>query len=130
LPADVAAYAIAPAATVRGGEEEVKFEVTRWNPSNGVMVVKQFDAGPGDVIGEVSSMRIPTSDGTQPKSEKIDFNCHQVVLDAMGGDRPLPRALDTGRFTVPAVSLLLRPDGSVALRNQTFDLPDDVRKTI
>ncbi|SIN81018.1 hypothetical protein SAMN05444166_1010 [Singulisphaera sp. GP187] len=129
VPADVATYALQKVASV-GTTDQVQFEVTKWDPGNGVMVTRKFDAGPGDIIGSLFSVQIPTSDGTGSKSEKIDFNSRQVVLDAMGGAKPVPKEIDNFRFEVPALSLVVRPDGSVAMKNQSFDEPNEVRKNV
>ncbi|AGA29273.1 hypothetical protein [Singulisphaera acidiphila] len=129
VPADVATYALQKVASV-GTTDQVQFEVTKWDPGNGVMVVRRFDAGPGDVIGSPFVVDIPNSDGTGSKREKIDFNSRQVVLDAMGGSRPIPKEIDNSRFEVPALSLVVRPDGSVAMKNQAFDEPNEVRKNV
>lgn len=125
VPADVATYAMQP---VRGGNEQVKFQVTKWDPSNGVMVVRSFDAGPGGIVGDYQLADIPTSDGTGPKKTRVDFNSQQIVLDAMGGEKPVPGG--NSRFETPAVSLMVRPDGAVVIRNQAFDQSDEVRKSI
>ncbi|WP_406699820.1 hypothetical protein V5E97_13320 [Singulisphaera sp. Ch08] len=129
VPADVATYALQKVASV-GTTDQVQFEVTKWDPNNGVMVVRRFDAGPGDVIGSLFSVEIPNSEGSGSKRERIDFTSRQVVLDAMGGARPLPKDIDNGRFEVPALSLVVRPDGSVAMKNQAFDEPNEVRKNV
>ncbi len=94
VPADVATYAVQKVASV-GTTDQVQFEVTKWDPNNGVMVTRRFDAGPGDIIGSPVSVKIPTSDGSGPKSERIDFNSRQVMLDAMGGASPFPRRSTT-----------------------------------
>ena len=64
------------------------------------------------------------------KKLKIDFNSRQILLDAMGGEKAVPRNLDTGRFETPALSMTVRADGTVVIRNQAFDQVDEVRKTI
>ena len=64
------------------------------------------------------------------KNKRIDFNSRQIVLDAMGGDQPIPSmpGMVGSRFEVPALSLVIRDDGSVVVRNQARDLHDEVRK--
>ena len=61
----------------------------------------KFDASPGEVIGEVSSADIPTSEGTGKKIKPVDFNTHQIVLDAAGGQQPLPSGLHGRRAGTP-----------------------------
>jgi hypothetical protein len=125
VPPDVATYAMEK---VRNADQ-VKFQVTRWDPNNGVMVVRSFDAGPGNVIGDYQVAEIPTSEGTGAKRERVDFNSHQIVLDATGGDQAIPRTLDVGRFETPATSMMVRADGTVVIRSQAFDQLDEVRKS-
>jgi hypothetical protein len=129
VPPDVAAYAMAKTASATQSDQ-VKFQVTKWDPSTGVMVVRTFDAGPGAIIGDLQSTEIPTSEGTGTTRSRVDFNSHQIVLDALGGEKPVPRALDTGRFETPALSAVVRSDGTVVIRNQAFDATDEVRKNI
>jgi hypothetical protein len=131
MPADVTAYAMRRSPDRR--VEKVQFQVTRWDPTDGVTVYKNFDAAPGEVVGDVASTAIPVIDGSDKKSQsrKIDYTSHQVVLDVTGGDQPLPPVGAQGnRFEVPATTLLVRPDGSVVLRDQAVDAPDPTRKDI
>jgi hypothetical protein len=130
MPADVTPYAMEKA---RAGQRdgEVSFMVTRWNPDDGVTVVRTFQAAPGDLIGDPRSSQIPSSEGKGAHSKLIDFNSRDVVLDTGGGVKPLPPVgASGGAFNVPALSLLVRPDGTVVLRNQAFDTHDEVRKDI
>jgi len=129
VPADVATYAMQKTASV-GATDLVQFEVTKWDNKSGVMVTRRFDAGPGEIIGSVSVVDIPTSDGSGVKRSPIDFTSSQVMFDSMGGSKPIPRDIDNGRFETPALALIVRPDGSVVARNQAYDEPDEVRITI
>jgi hypothetical protein len=129
VPPDTAIYAMEKVPSV-GQSDLVKFQVTRWDPSKGFMVVKNFDAGPGDVIGEYVSADIPSSEGEGVKSQRVDFNSHQLVLDVMGGTRPVPTEIDNSRFDIPALSLVVRPDATVSVRNQAFDQTDEVRRQV
>jgi len=131
MPADIATYAMhkTPGPGLKG--EQVQFQVTHWDPKDGFTVVKPFDAGPGDIIGDRTSVRIPSTDGTKDKSKPVDFDSHTLVLDTTGGSQPIPREVGVpGRLEEPVISLLFRPDGTVVLRNQVNDVQDDVRKTI
>jgi hypothetical protein len=136
MPPDVATYAISKDPPVPRRLDQVKFEVTCWTREDGVTVVKPFSASPGEIIGEVRSTDLPYLDqaGKKPQSKRINFNSHQIVLDAMGGDMlmPVPQigpGLGT-RFPVPATALVMRPDGTVMLRTQANDVSDPVRKDI
>ncbi len=132
MPPDVATYALSREPTVPRKLDQVSFEVARWTPEDGVTIVKRFPAAPGELIGEVSSVQVPIADGDTKKlvSRKTDFNSHQVVLDVMGGDQPIPPLGPGtgGRLAVPALSLVVRRDGAVVIRNQANDLHDQVRK--
>ncbi len=132
MPADVTAYAYKPAPNAKKSDVvPVQFQVTKWNPDDGVTVVKTFDASPGDIIGEPRTTDVPVSDGSGKKSTKIDFNSRQILLDSAGGTQAMPKVgASVNFFEVPAVSLLLRPDGSVVLRNQASDSMDEVRLDI
>src|SRR5437764_2113090 len=97
MPPDVATYALSK--SVAGGArrpELVTFQVTRWNPENGVTVVRRFDAGPGEIVGDLATTRVPVSDGSGAKNQKIDFNSREIVLDVTGGTVPLPQPVAIG----------------------------------
>jgi hypothetical protein len=131
MPADTTAYAMqkAPADGTAKRTDRVKFQVANWDPTTGVTVVRNFDAGPGEVIGDPATAAIPTSDGTGSKNKTIDFNSRQLVLDTAGGSKQIaPVGASGAPLDMPALSLMLRPDGSVLLRSQASDVPDTVRK--
>jgi len=130
MPADVTSYAVRKTPSADPGSEQVQFQVTRWNPEDGFTIVRTFDAAPGEIIGETRTAQVPATDGTAAKNKNIDFNSRQLVLDAMGGEQPIPAipGLGGSRYEVPAVSLVVNPDGTVVVRNQARDLHDEVRK--
>jgi hypothetical protein len=131
MPADVTPYAVdkEPATIKRG--DQVSFQVARWNPEDGVTVTKTFAAGPGEIIGDVGSAQIPSSDGKAAKSKAVDFISRQLVLDSSGGSASIERlGASSGSIDVPVLSLLMRPDGSVVIRNEAQDKPDPVRRDI
>jgi hypothetical protein len=132
MPADVTAYAFKPAPNAKQSDVvPVQFQVTKWNPDDGVTVVRTFDAAPGDIVGEKASVLIPTSDGSKASNQSVDFNTNQLVLDSAGGTQPLPAiGINGNTFEAPVLSLLVRPDGSVVARNQAIDLQDEVRADI
>src|SRR4029079_13552209 len=109
---------------------KVNFQVVRFDQADGVTIPHRFAASPGEVIGEVSSADIPTSEGTGKKTKPGDFNTHQIVLDAAGGLQPLPPGFTGGAIERPALALLLRQDGSVLARTQPDDVTIEVRKDI
>ena len=78
---------------------------------------------------------IPVSDGTGKKSKVIDFNSRQIMLDVFaikktGGFQHLPAGFVGPPIARPALALLLRPDGSVAVHNEADDESNEVRKDI
>jgi hypothetical protein len=133
MPADVTAYAMNKSPSGPGSKrtDQVSFQVVRWNPESGWTVTRNFEAGPGEVIGDPATTAIPNSEGKAPDSKLVDYNSHNVVLDTAGGPKPIDKVGATGApLDAPAVALLLRPDGSVVLRGEYFDQPDTVRKDI
>ncbi len=130
VPPDVAAYAIKTAPPTRRNDQ-VTFQVVRWNPEDGHTVVRTDEAGPGELIGNLATTDIPSSDGKGVKKQPVDFNTHRFVLDTTGGTHPIPSALKAGpSLEVPAFSLVLRPDGTVAVHGQARDAVDEVRLEI
>jgi hypothetical protein len=123
VPPDVTTYAVhkAPALGQTPRDDVVDFQVARWNPDDGMTVVHAFSAAPGQVIGEPYNIRVPL-EGEPPKPKLIDFNSRQLVLDSMGGSRPMPvPGVGGAAFDVPAVAAVLRSDGTVVVRNQASD---------
>jgi hypothetical protein len=127
MPADVAAFAMGTLPASKS-DIRVNFQVVRFEEQSGVTIPHKFDASPGEIIGEVGSADIPTSEGTGKKIKPVDFNTHQIVLDAAGGQQPLPSGFTGGAVERPALALLLRPDGSVLVRSEAEDLNNEVRK--
>jgi hypothetical protein len=135
MPPDVMPYAMGTIPVMPASDMKVQFEVIRFNPVDGVTVPRNFEASPGELIGEPRTAEIPASDGTGKKSKTIDFNSHQIVLDVFankktGGYQPLPTGFVGPPIVKPALALVLRPDGSVVLHNQVDDEANDVRKDI
>jgi hypothetical protein len=130
VPADVTTYAVGKAlAAGKGGnaEDQIGFQVVSWNPETGVTAVRPFEASPGEVIGEMQKVFIP-NDKEEEKDTKptrqvsIDFNSHQVLVDASVGNRSVADiGLRGAGFDVPAMALVLRPDGALVIRNQAID---------
>ncbi|MGO9599406.1 MAG: hypothetical protein ACLP7Q_15560 [Isosphaeraceae bacterium] len=129
MPADISAYALSLLPSAKS-ETKVNFQVIRFDANTGVTIPHKFAASVGEIIGEVSSADVPTSEGTGKHIEAKDFNTRQIVLDVRGGLQPLPPGFPGGPLEHPALTLLLRPDGSVLVRSQADDLNDEVRKDI
>ena len=127
VPADVAAYAMKKAAPTRRNDQVV-FQLVRWNPADGHTVTRNDEAGPGELIGQQAVAQVPSSEGKGTTSTPIDFNSRRIVLDTMGGLMPAPKVIGASApFEEPAISLVLRPDGAVAIRSQPLDVADPVR---
>ncbi len=128
VPADVVAYAQAPEQAERR-DDLVNFQVVRWDPASGQTVIKNDTRGPGEIIGEYTSVQMPNSDGNGPKSERIDFNSRAIVLDTVGGRQKLPDiGVTRNNFEVPAMAMLVQPNGDVVIRTQALDRSDEVRE--
>jgi hypothetical protein len=129
VPADVVAYAQAPDDAERR-DDLVTFQVVRWDPVSGQTVIKTDARGPGQIIGEYGSVPVPSSEGKGPKSEKIDFNSRSIVLDTYGGRQKLPDipGIPRNQFDVPALAMIVEPNGDVTIRSQAFDRSDEVRQ--
>jgi hypothetical protein len=130
MPPDVTAYAMGTLPATPKSEMKVVFQVVKFNPEDGMTLPRNFEASPGEIIGDPRSAPIPTSDGTGQKSKIVDFNSHLIVLDVAGGYKPLPTDFPGNVIAQPAVALLLRPDGAVELRDEAEDRPDEVRKDV
>ena len=90
VPADVAAYAWGPP-SCPATRDVVKFQVVRFQPEDGLTIVKTFDAAPGDIVGGTSNASVPrfTEKDVKRESKPIDFTSHQVVIGSEGGREPL-----------------------------------------
>jgi hypothetical protein len=131
MPPDLMPYAIDSLPRNPHRDTQVRFDVVRFHPFDGVTVPHHFDATVGDLIGEYRPTDVPVSDGTGKKSEKIDFTTHQIVLDVGGGDlQLLPPGFVGTPIERPALAALLRPDGSIAVHSQAEDEANEVRQDI
>jgi hypothetical protein len=129
MPADVTAYAMRRLPSSVKRSDLMEYQVIRWLEDDGATVVRTFNAAPGDLIGESATAVIPMEG--QKKTKMVDFTSDQLVLDATGGPRPLPSlAGKGGEFDVPALSMIVRSDGSMLLRFQAKDTNDEIRKDI
>lgn len=126
VPSDVAPYAMAktPPKNAADPGYNVTFQVTSFNPEDGITVVREFIAGPGDIIGEPQSTQIPASDGTGAKPKTIDFTSRQIVLATVGGRESLAPLGGNGSITMPAMAFVMKPDGSIVIRNEAHDAND------
>ena len=128
IPADIAAYAQAPQDNQRRSDL-VTFQVIKWDPARGQTVTNNYTAGPGDLVGEFGNVQVPDADGGGAKRTPLDFNSRGIVLDTIGGRQKLPEiGVERNRFEVPALAMLVEPDGSVVIRNQAIDRADEVRQ--
>jgi hypothetical protein len=130
MPSDVSAYAMGVLPGGAKSDMKVVFQVIKFNPTDGVTVPQNFEAAPGEIIGEPLRRDVPVSDGTGKKTKLIDFNTRQLVLDVDGGWQPMPTGFAGGGLPRPATALLLRSDGAVIVRDEADDRIDAVRKDI
>jgi hypothetical protein len=127
VPADIAAYASQPAELPNDPRNVVKFQLARFNPEDGVTVVKNFDAAPGQVVGGSSSATIPkyTGEKVQSQVKPIDFTSHQIVIGTVGKRESLAVLnLSGAPIDDPARALVMRQDGRLVLRDQARDVAD------
>ena len=128
IPDDVSAYVAKVSAA---GNEKVQFEVAKWYAEDGQTLVKDFDAGPGQVIGGRATARVPNYDGKEPKSKPIDFTSNILVLDTEGGPNGIADlGLIGPDFDVPAPSLGPQPNGSLTFYSQAKDAVDPEMKNM
>jgi hypothetical protein len=135
MPPDVMPYSISTEDRTISADMKVKFQIIRFRPDDGVTVTKTVTSGPGEVIGEPGSAIIPSSEGLKSKTSTIDFNSHQIVLDLIGnkknrGYQNLPSGFVGPPIERPAITLLLRPDGTVAAHTEADDVVNEVRRDI
>ncbi|HEV3164265.1 MAG TPA: hypothetical protein VGZ22_09565 [Isosphaeraceae bacterium] len=138
VPDDVTAYAMSKNRDSVKETGSVHFMVARWTPDDGMTVYQNFDASPGQILGDPHNKTVPVlDDDDSPKGKDeatrmkmVDFNTHQVVLDTDGGTRPTPRitGLVGNTYDAPAMALMLRPDGAVVVRDQAVDSHNDEMK--
>ncbi len=130
VPGDVATYALKKAlpGPTPESKDAVQFQVVKWNPGDGYLFVKTYDQSPGQIIGDVAPMSVPNekSPTAGPVMKSVDLTSHQVLADALGGDRPQADLQDLGtpRFEAPAVAVVMRADGTLVLRDQARDAAD------
>ncbi|HWE37068.1 MAG TPA: hypothetical protein VG406_10915 [Isosphaeraceae bacterium] len=126
VPADVSTYVLHPSGA---GDDKVVFQVASWRPADGQTIVRDFDAGPGQLIGAKTSATVPSYEGKESKPQSVDFTSHLLVLGTAGGTRPVQElGLSGADFAVPATALLLRPNGALELASQARDTANAERK--
>ncbi|GAC1334419.1 MAG: hypothetical protein NVSMB14_01500 [Isosphaeraceae bacterium] len=128
IPNDVSAYV---AKVSSAGNEKLQFEVAVWNPDDGQTLVKDFDAGPGQVIGGRASPIVPNYEGKESKPKSIDFTSKILVLDTEGGPNGIADlGLSGTEFEVPARALVLNSNGSLTFYSQAKDAVDPEMKNM
>jgi hypothetical protein len=127
IPADVATFALGKSTTSRR-DDAIEFQVVRWNPSDGITVVTRVSGAPGQVIGGPDTARVPNEDGKGTTSKAIDFTSRQLLIDTVAAQRPLAGMGTPGVvFDAPVQALIIRPDGTLVLRDEARDTADDQR---
>lgn len=125
VPADVSVFAMSPARPSDPRQDAVNFDVVAWDPDSGQIAVQSFPAAPGQFIGEPRELLVAVEDEEEPQSELINFQSRHLVVDTTGGIRPVQDLALPSTFQVPAVAAVLKPDGSIALHNQSIDSTDE-----
>ncbi len=124
IPADVATYAAGRAIGSDVAAEKFDFQVVAWNEQDGYTVLHKFDISPGQIIGSRVSVTLPDeARGEGTKSRPVDFTSRQILVDALGGDRPAAEIQPLGvpRLEVPMLALVVRADGVMVVRDQAQD---------
>jgi hypothetical protein len=128
VPADVATYVVnyAPAAMDLKRDDLVQFVVVRWEPETGVTVaLKSTNAAPGQIIGEPTNRLVPDLKEHKQKTASVDFTSRRLLVDTAGGPRKVdPLKVGVAEFDAPAQALMLRPDGTLVLRDEASDVTD------
>jgi hypothetical protein len=124
VPADVSIFALNPA---RGGysEDTVVFDVAAWDTNTGSLVVSTFPTAPGQFVGRPAQREVAVEGEDRPQNKVINLQSRQLVLDTMGGQTPVQNLGLPSTFELPAVVAVLRPDGTIALHNQSTDATDE-----
>ncbi|WP_165070277.1 hypothetical protein [Paludisphaera rhizosphaerae] len=130
MPPDVTAYAMGVLQATPKSEMKGVFQIVKFNPDDGQTLPRQFEAAPGELLGEVRTTQIPTSDGTGTKNKGVDFSSQLMVLDVVGGFKPLPAGFLGNIIVQPSCAALLRPDGLVELHDEADDRSNEVRKDV
>jgi hypothetical protein len=128
VPPDVSPYAFSPGRDAGGNTsaDQVLFDIAAWDPSTGATVVRQFTVSPGTFVGQTANALVPIEGEEKPKTISVDFNSRQLLCDSLGGLFPVQSLGVVGApLEAPAVALLLKPDGTLAVRNQAEDRGDD-----
>lgn len=131
VPEDVTPYAMSPGRDAGGNTsaDQVNFDIVAWNPTTGATIVKAFTAAPGEFVGRSADALVPIEADDKPKNMLVNFNSRQLLVDSIGGLEPVNSLGLVGPpLEVPALALLLRPDGSVSIRSQSNDASNDQRR--
>jgi len=127
VPADVTIYALQSAPSDPTGEK-VQFQVARWNPANGATIVDEFEEAPGQIVGQDKRVQVPNPEGGPAQTETIDFDSRILVVDTWGGSEPLnPLPMVGQNLSVPALAVVLRPDGTLTIRGEARDAKNPER---
>ena len=141
MPPDVEPYVMGTLDPNPKSDRKVRFQVVRFNLGDGWTIPNNFEASPGEVIGDLRTRQVPASDGSGAKSKPIDFSSRQIMLDVFmpgqssatldtSGYQQLPSGMVGTPIERPALALVLRPDGSLVVHNQADDLANQFRVDI
>jgi hypothetical protein len=141
MPPDVEPYVMGSLDPNPRSNRKVRFQVVRFNLGDGWTIPNNFEASPGEVIGELKTRQIPASDGSGAKSKPVDFSSRQIMLDVyMPGQAPatpdpsgyqqLPSGIVGTPIERPALAVVLRPNGTIVVHNQADDVANEFRSDI
>ena len=129
MPPDVMPYAIDTLPKNSHHDAQVRFDVVRFHPSDGVTVPRHFDAGVGDLSANRRATGVPSP--TAPARKAIRSISHSP--DRPGCRRRRYSVLPAG-FVGPRsnvrLATLLRADRSISVHSQSEDEANEVRKDI
>ena len=131
VPASIASHVLAMAPTDKTHDDRLKFQLARWNGADGTTVVQNVEVGPGEFIGKPAKVQVAdySGDTIELKSGRdVDFSTFKLVVDSLGGAQTISNDLGVGGTTsmeMPPVSLLLKPDGRLVVRQSSFDAVDE-----
>ena len=96
---------------------------------------QELPDGPGEVIGEPGTAVIPSSDGTKPRPARSTSTAVRSCSISSPtrrrrGYQFLPTGFVGPPIERPVITLLLRPDGSVAVHTEADDVVNEVRRDI
>jgi|GEM_PF-822068 len=134
VPADLAIHLLG-AAPVSGNPRDRKdamtYQLSLWDESYGVTIVRDFNAAPGEIVGKMERTRYAdySGDTVEVQTVPIDFASDKLMLDGFGGSVAMPDLGDRlpPTFELPPIAFLLAADGRIIIREAANDGSDPNR---